>query len=104
MSDRGMKKWAPYASLIEQGSYVRRIKNRHRMVKRPHLATDQANQIEEVLTSPIQNPYRVTYFHDGFIHHAILAIKRLDILQKCVIFDTDIIPYMDLLNIQPYHQ
>jgi hypothetical protein len=21
-----------------------------------------------------------------------------------VIFDTDIIPYMDLLNIQPYHQ
>jgi hypothetical protein len=104
MSDRGMKKWAPYASLIEQGSYVRRIKNQHRMMKRPHLASDQANQIEHVLTSPITNPYQVTYFRDGLIHHAILSIKRLDVLEKRVIFDTDIISYLDLLNIQPYHQ
>lgn len=104
MSDRGMKKWAPYASLIEQASYVRRIKLRHRMVQRPHLSSDQANHIEQILMSPIRNPYQVTYFSDGAIHHALLNIKQVDSIQKTIIFDTHTIAYRDLLDIEPFHQ
>ncbi len=104
MSDRGMKKWVPYASLIEQGRYVRQVRQHHRMIQRPHLASDQAQQIERVLTSPIQNPYHVTYFHDGCIQHALLCIKTIDMVNQTVIFDTLIIAYLDLLNIESFHQ
>lgn len=104
MSDRGMKKWAPYASLIEQGRYVRQVKLRQRMVKRPHLASDQAQHIERVLTSPIQNPYQVTYFEKGEIHQAWLSIITIDILHQRVIFDQKTIAYLDLLDLASSHQ
>lgn len=101
MSDRGMKKWAPYASLIEQKSYLGRMREDKRKVARPHIASDQAYQIEQFLTNLDGKFLKIKYFLDGVIVEKTMRILKVDPLNQQVVFDAMIIPYRDILNIEP---
>ncbi len=67
MSDRGMKKWAPYASLIEQKGTLGAMMHNRQKVARPHLSSDQAVFIERRLVDYGGETLTITYFDDGFI-------------------------------------
>lgn len=65
MSDRGMKKWAPYASVIEQKNVVRSTKkNRLKQIK-PHLSQEAAEAINQTLLLSPGKHICFTYFHEG---------------------------------------
>jgi hypothetical protein len=44
MSERGMKKWAPYKSLPEQEKYLRKLKEDQEKVSRPVMSSDEAEE------------------------------------------------------------
>jgi hypothetical protein len=65
MSDRGMKKWAPYASLIEQKGTISTMKNKRGQFKKPLLSQDMANDINAVLLIAKNKDVIVDYFFEG---------------------------------------
>ena len=83
-NDRGMKKWAPYASLIEQKDYLYRMrKNRERMSK-PLLSSEQAEEINELLIHCRGEALVFRYFHDGFIYEIQQTSVSLDCGERVV--------------------
>jgi len=100
MSDRGMKKWAPYASLIEQKGTMARMLREKKKISRPHISADQAELIERTLTNYRGGRLRVTYFADGFIRVCDVAIKRIDVLNRQIECDEITIAYRDILDVE----
>ena len=79
MSDRGMKKWAPYASLIEQKGTMNRMKTNRLKMQKPLLSSEAAEAINRGLLENIGKTIHLTYFEDGerkSIQTTLLAIKK----------------------------
>ena len=51
MSERGMKKWAPYKSLNEQEDYLKKLHKKQEKVERPSISSDEADNINEILVN-----------------------------------------------------
>ena len=51
MSDRGMKKWAPYKSLVEQEKYLKKAHDDNEKIERPILSSDEMEEINEKLVN-----------------------------------------------------
>ena len=62
MSERGMKKWAPYKSLPEQEKYLRKLKEDQEKVSRPVMSSDEAEEINEILVNYAGEEILITYF------------------------------------------
>lgn len=83
-NDRGMKKWAPYASLIEQKDYLFRMrKNRDRITK-PLLSSEQAEEINGLLLNHNGALLTFRYFYDGFIYEVQQKILSVDCASRMV--------------------
>ncbi len=100
MSDRGMKKWAPYASLIEQKGTLGAMMHNRRKVARPHISSDQAAFIERCLVDYHGETLTITYFDDGFIRSCRDIILTIDQLNRCIICANATIAYKDLLALE----
>ena len=48
MSERGMKKWAPYKSLIEQEKYLKKAHQDNEVIARPVISSDEAEEKNEI--------------------------------------------------------
>jgi hypothetical protein len=99
MSDRGMKKWAAYASLIEQKGTLAKMRYEKSRVPRPHISSDQAALIETRLLTYDGGPLRVTYFDDGFIREETIVITKIDPLRRSIEYASGTIAFKDLLSI-----
>ena len=51
MSERGMKKWAPYKSLVEQEKYLNKAHDDNQKIERPQMSSDEAESINEILVN-----------------------------------------------------
>lgn len=100
MSERGMKKWAPYASLIEQKGIMAQMLHNRRKVPRPHLSIDQAEIIDRRLTILDGQPLKITYFDDGFIKTIETIITKVDPLNRVIACGDLTIAYRDLLALE----
>ena len=68
MSDRGMKKWAPYSSLIEQATCLEEMKYQRNKIEKPILTQDQKDKIEYALQSYQKGQIvKIKFFNDGYI-------------------------------------
>ena len=50
MSDRGMKKWAPYKSLIEQEVFINKMRVNKSKIEKPILCDEEMEKINYYLT------------------------------------------------------
>jgi hypothetical protein len=82
--DRGMKKWAPYASLIEQKDYLNRMKRGKEKTAKPVLSPEQAEEINALLMNHHGEEMIFRYFEDGFVYEIQQRIIRLDLVEKVV--------------------
>jgi hypothetical protein len=82
MSDRGMKKWAPYASLIEQKSTISKMKNHRKQVKKPQLSQDMANEINACLLRAKDQHAIIHYFFEGSKHELAGVVTKINYDQK----------------------
>ena len=82
MSDRGMKKFAPFASLIEQNDDLSHMKYEKNKVEKPKLSNEKAEEINEILTNYNGEQLEIHYFYDGYIYKIDTKIIKIDILNR----------------------
>ena len=99
-NDRGMMKWAPYQSLIEQGKYLAELRERRSRVPRPLISSDRAEEINYVLVNYESGLVKAKYWRDGHTHEFVDSIKKIDETSKRVYFSTRSIDFKDLLNLE----
>ena len=72
MNDRGMKKWLPFSSLVEQGKYLEKMIYEKYKIERPQVFNEQARKIDQTLREyDFKTPIRMDIFYDGYIYTII---------------------------------
>jgi len=101
MSDRGMKKWAPYSSLIEQATCLEEMKYQRNKIEKPILTQDQKDKIEYALQSYQKGQIvKIKFFNDGYIYFVDAQILRIDLENRCLVLDKGKLKFANLLDIE----
>ncbi len=101
MSERGMKKWAPYKSLVEQEAVLNKAKNNVERVEKPQISNEQAESINEILINYRGERLKVKYYRNYKIHEEEITISRIDnINKKLVLTDNTSIKFNELINLE----
>jgi hypothetical protein len=100
MSDRGMKKWAPYASLIEQKGTISNMKTHREKVKKPQLSQDMANEINACLLRAKDQEVIIIYFFEGSKHKLSGVVTKINYDQKWLRINECKLSFANILSIQ----
>lgn len=101
MSDRGMKKWAPYSSLIEQATCLEEMKYQRNKIAKPILTEDQKEKINFVLQSYQKGQIvRIKFFNDGYLYFISTTIKRIDLENKKLILEQGKLDFTNIVDIE----
>ena len=101
MSDRGMKKWAPYKTLQEQWSTLDDMHKNEELVEKPKLSNERAEEINEILVNYHGQELEIYYYKKGRILKEKSTIKSIDALNRRLILDNNIIIYLkDLVELK----
>ena len=101
MSERGMKKWAPYKSLVEQEKYLKKAHDDNQKVERPQLSSDEAELINEILVNYQGEELIITYWRDNKINTISTVLKKIDVINKKIILpDWKTISLTELINLE----
>ena len=100
MSDRGMKKWAPFSSLIEQATCLEEMKYQRNKIDKPILTDDQIEKINYVLQSYQKGQrVKINFYHDGYLYYIENEIKRIDLENKQLILTNGKLRFENILDI-----
>ena len=103
MSDRGMKKWAPYKSLVEQTPSLEGTYEDNRKIERPKISQDVAEEINEILVNYHNQDLKIRFFKRGCVYETISSLKKIDVLNKKIVTSDDVtIAFIDLLYLENY--
>ena len=100
MKDRGMKKWAPYASLIEQKGTMQRMKQQRVRSTKPHLSQETAEALNRHLLESVGKNVVIDYFEDGERKKIHTQVIRLNLDEKVVKTNDGNFPISSLLWIE----
>lgn len=101
MSDRGMKKWAPYSSLIEQATCLEEMKYKKNKVDKPILESDQIEKINFVLSNTKNGQtLNIKFYYDGYFYTVSSQLKRIDIENKILVLEDGKIKFDQLIDIE----
>ncbi|MBM3909553.1 MAG: YolD-like family protein [Firmicutes bacterium] len=100
MSDRGMKKWAPYASLIEQKGTIVTMKTSKTKMEKPQVSQDQATSINANLLIANQQLVTLIYFVDGKKIKETGWVKQIKFEEKWLKINEKIIYFSTILDLQ----
>ena len=100
MSDRGMKKWAPYSSLIEQATCLEEMKYQRNKIERPILSEDRKEKINYILQSYQKGQIvKIEFFNDGYLYFINTTIKRIDLENRKLILEHGKLDFLNLIDI-----
>ncbi len=99
MSDRGMKKWAPYSSLIEQSTILEQMFYEKNKTTKPSISRERASKINAIFSNYANQDVLIKYFYDGYIYELLTKIKRIDPLNKKVILEDGFIPFSEIIDV-----
>ena len=85
MSERGMKKWAPYKSLIEQEKYLKKASQKNEKQERPQIASDEAESINEILVNYHGEELEITYWRNEKINTISSILVKIDPENKKIV-------------------
>ena len=101
MSDRGMKKWAPYKSLIEQEVFINKMRVNKNKIEKPILCEEEIEKINYYLTEKRYKTLIFSIFEDGYIYKIQTKIKTIDQYTKSIVFENNLkINLYDLIDIE----
>ena len=101
MSDRGMKKWAAYKSLIEHEPAIKQTAKNKEVKVKPLISNEEAEEINELLTNYQKEEVVITYFRRGELLQKEGVIKRIDeIERKLIMEDKDKILLKEICKIK----
>lgn len=103
MSDRGMKKWAPFSSLIEQATCLEEMKYQRNKIDKPVLTDDQMEKINYVLqTYQKGQTVKIKFYNDGYLYFVETQIKRIDLENRQLILTNGKLRFENILDIDNY--
>ena len=103
MSERGMKKWAPYKSLVEQEKYLKKAHDDNNKEVRPTISSDEAEEINEILVNYHGEELVITYWRNEKINTVNTIIKKIDpVNKKIVLPDRKTILFSELVNLERF--
>jgi hypothetical protein len=79
MSDRGMKKWAPFSSLIEQQGELNKIKKQKQRIEMPILSEEEIQNINFALANYRKQIVELTYFKNGEIRTISTKLTQISV-------------------------
>ena len=82
MSDRGMKKWAPYKTLNEQWSTLDELHKNEERVERPTISNEVAEEINDKLVNYNGEELEFYYYKNGRILKEKSTIKKIDAMER----------------------
>ena len=85
MSERGMKKWAPYKSLIEQEKYLKKASDNNEKQVRPQISSDEAEIINEILVNYHGEELLVSYWRNEKINTISTVLTKIDAENKKIV-------------------
>ena len=85
MSERGMKKWAPYKSLIEQEKYLKKAHQDNNVVKKPTLSSDEAEYINEILVNYHGEELEITFWRNDKLNTMSTILVKIDAENKKIV-------------------
>ena len=85
MSERGMKKWAPYKSLIEQEKYLKKASQKNEKIERPQISSDEAENINEILVNYHGEELEITYWRNEKINTISSILVKIDPENKKIV-------------------
>lgn len=88
MSDRGIKKWAPYKSLVEQDFTLKEQKNKVEKVEKPTISAEFAEEINEILVNYHGEELLIEYYRNGTIFSINDTIKKIDQYEKKLVLSS----------------
>ena len=97
--DRGMMKWAPYQSLVEQAASLALMRRKKQRVERPLIASDQAEEINEILVHYKKEEVEARYWEDGFLYDVRGIISRIDDVCRFLILEGKRIAFQNLIRL-----
>ncbi len=101
MSDRGMKKWAPYSSLIEQATCLEEMKYQRNKIPKPILTEDQKEKINYVLQSYQKGQIvKIKFFNDGYLYFISSTIRRIDLENRKLILEQGKLDFANIIDIE----
>lgn len=99
MSERGMKKWAPFSALPEQNAFIKRAKELHQQEIEPTLSEDQIAEIEFILNNYENECVEITYFNKKTLH-IYGYIKKIDPINGVIKINNTSIKITAIKNIE----
>ena len=85
MSERGMKKWAPYKSLIEQEKYLKKASQKNEKQERPQISSDEDENINEILVNYHGEELEITYWRNDKINTISSILVKIDPENKKIV-------------------
>ena len=85
MSERGMKKWAPYKSLNEQEDYLKKLHNKQEKIERPRISSDEADNINEILVNYHGEELLIEYWRNEKINAVSSNLSKIDPINKKIV-------------------
>ena len=98
MSGRGMKKWAPFASLNSQYTILNKMLKNREKIERPLISNDVAMEINEILTNYHGQDLYITLFEDGEIFEIKAKISRIDVNQRAIFIEDNKLLFKNILK------
>lgn len=101
MSERGMKKWAPYKSLIEQEKYLKKAHQDNNVVKKPTLSSDEAEYINEILVNYHGEELEITFWRNDKLNTVSTILVKIDpVNKKIVLPERKTIYFSELISLE----
>ena len=101
MSDRGMKKWAPYKTLKEQWTTLDELETKIQVSTQPELSEDKMEEINELLVNYYGQVVEVSFYKRGFICKEKSAIKKIDTYErKLYLSNGKTVSLLDLVDLK----
>ena len=100
MADRGMKKWLPFASLVEQQEYLNKMLYEKNKIARPLVSIERARKIDTILKLYPNTVLNFKLYIDGYLYTYVGKILKIDKNKKIVYFDDFFLPIRDIIDIE----
>ena len=101
MSDRGIKKWNAYKSLVEQQNSLERTSRRRTTVEKPKISEEKAEEINELLTNYNGQEVEIKFYRANQVYSLITTIKKIDPYERSIITnDKKIIRFSEIFDIE----
>lgn len=101
--DRGMIKWAPFASVVDPNYLVNNICEKKNKIEKPIFTEEILNEFEELIKYSLETNeiINIEYYKNGKIYKIKESVIKIDALSKNIYLTNDIkLHFNNIVNIQ----